>query len=253
MSTKIVVGCCTLLVLIFQLLRTFATPVSPQRAAEPARSDRAESPARNADGSLLAAVEEFAASGGARTDRAWRKISSYSRDDLVGRLNRISGALPEHDRRRVLIAFLLCNIDQDYPLNKKIVVSSLEPKSGYRQFYGDWATGLTIRLVQRGDRSLLPHLFAAAEWSDGAMSEELSGFFIEEIRTEPAAFLSELKDATPQVRQQVYRVMSADIFSAEDRKELDRALTSAAGNTATAPVAREMLRALSTHRVSSPE
>jgi hypothetical protein len=249
MSTKIVVGCCTLLVLIFQLLRTFATPAGPQRAAE-ARSARAEAPARNADGSLMAAVEEFAAGGGMSSDRAWRKINSYSRADLVGRLNRISGALPEDDRRRVLIAFLLCNLDQDYPLNKKVVVSSLEPKSGYRQFYGDWAAGLMIRLVQRGDRSLLPHLFAAAEWSDGAMSEELSAFFIDATRTESAAFLSELKDAPPQVRRQVYKVMSAGIFSAEDRKELDEALTSAARDADTAPVAREMLRALS---ASSPE
>lgn len=250
MPTKIIVGCGALLVLTGGLLLGFDTQVGRRNVTEPAQDARAEVPVQDADASLLADVERFAASGGGVSDKTWKRISSYPREDLVGRLNRISAALPEHDRRRVLIAFLLCNLDQDYPLNKKIVISGLAPKPQYRQFYGDWAAGLVIRLIQRGDRSLLPHLFTAAEWSDGAMTEELAGFFVEEIRAEPATFLADLKTVPPRDRREVYTVIDASIFSDRDRKEIRGLLRSAAKNSDIAPVAREMLRALSS---SSPQ
>jgi len=228
------------------LLLSFGTPVGPRKGAELAQNARAEVPVQNADANLIADVERFAASGGGiSSDATWKRLHSYPREDLVGRLNRISAALPQDDRRRILIAFLFCNLDQDYSLNKKLVISGLAPSPQYRQFYGDWAAGLVIRLVQRGDRSLLPHLFAAAEWSDGAMSGELAGFFLEEIRAEPATFLADLKEAPPQVRREVYKVIDAGILSDRDRKEIKKLLTSAAKNSDIAPLTREMLRALS--------
>ena len=96
---------------------------------------------------------------------------------------------------------------------------------------------------------MLPHIFAAAEWSDGAMSEELSGFFVEEMKNEPEMFLSNLKAMPLRTRHKVYKLFDESVLSDEDQRNIKEYLISVPKNSATAQIAKEMLKALpATHQ-----
>ena len=243
MSKIIELGCCCLLVIACSFLMGCYVPASPGQRYEV--SQTTEMPSKNTDLELITEIEKFSGSGDSSvSDEAWKRINSYPRQDVIDRLKRLYTSLPEDDHHRVLIAFVLCNLDEDYQTNKQVVLSSLTPKPYYKHFYGDWAAALLIRLIQRGDKSLLPHIFAAAEWSDGAMSEELSGFFVEEMKNEPEMFLSNLKAMPLRTRHKVYKLFDESVLSDEDQRNIKEYLISVPKNSATAQIAKEMLKAL---------
>jgi hypothetical protein len=134
-----------------------------------------------ADSDLLEVVKQFCGDESKAPD-AWQKLSSYPPPELSQRLFRIFRSLPENDHRRVLIAFVLCNLNYDYETNREIVRSSLSKPPAYEHFYADWPAALINRLIERGDIDLISQLFASANWADGAASTDLSGYFTKDFR-----------------------------------------------------------------------
>lgn len=189
----------------------------------------------SADERLLADVEDFSSSNTRPSEEAWSRINGQPQAEMRARLSRLSASLPERDGRRVFIAFALCHLGEDYSANKEIVVSSLTKKPVYERVYGDWAADLVIRLARRGDKSLLPHLFASANWSDGAMASDLSGFFTEELKSEPDVFLSHLEGTPPAVRQKVYELFDGWELSDQDRQAIKAYLKSVAKTSDAGP------------------
>ena len=137
---------------------------------------------------------------------AWKKLSSYPPQQLAGKLLQISRSLPEDDRHRVLIAFILCNLNYDYQTNSEIVSSSLSEKSRYKHF-DDWAAALIFRLIEKGDKDLLPLLFASTKWSDGAFSTSLSGYLTKSFTKDPHFFLRKLGEQLKIIRYLTYSLV----------------------------------------------
>jgi hypothetical protein len=97
-------------------------------------------------------------------------------------------------------------LDHEYQSNQKIVSSNLKHPPN-PDVPPDLAAALIIRLIQRGDTDLLPDLFKATSWADGAMGDELSSFFIEEMKGRPTQFLTKLSEQPREIRPGVYRLI----------------------------------------------
>ncbi|MBV9924357.1 MAG: hypothetical protein JOZ96_04885 [Acidobacteria bacterium] len=243
MPIKILVGCCCLLVLTCRYFMGCYAPTAQVKGPQAAQLASAAPSAREADERLLADVAAFASHEG-RAEEAWARLNSRPQAETLYRLNRLSASLPVRDRNRVLIAFALCHLGGDYSANKQVVLSSLAKKPPYDEFSGDWAASLVIRLARRGDKSVLPHLFASADWADGATGADLQGFFTKELKSEPGVFLSNLEGTPPAIRQKVYGLLDPYGLSDADRRELQAYFKSVSKPSAAAPLADELLRAL---------
>lgn len=194
---------------------------------------------------LLRLVETFSGAEGHESDEAWRKLNAYPRQELINTLRQVSGDLPQDDRRRVLVAFVLCCFDYEYKDNRQIIINSLTAEPAYRDFYHDWSADLVNRLINRGDKELLTHLFAATEWADGAFSASLSGYLSTHMKNDPYTFLSTLRSEPELTRQRVYRQIRRDeLLSKEDVRKLRTYLSSVNRESDLSQVAKEMLEAL---------
>lgn len=199
---------------------------------------------RGMDGKLIRQVREFARDEGPPGKRAWEELNAYPRQELIDSLLRLRGATPEGDPLRTDIAFVLCNFDHDYQANRSAITTAFAKTSPH--VFGE--ERLIIRLVARGDTDLLPVLFSAAGWSDGALSAGLSETFAEQLRSDPERFLLKLKDEPSGTRREVYEVLSGTRLPENDVAEIRKYLKSVREDAAVAPVAREMLATLAARR-----
>lgn len=205
-------------------------------AAATPRRDRKE---------VLKLVKTFSGAEGEESDAAWVKLSAYPRQELIDTLRQTSGDLPPDDHHRVLVAFVLCCFDYEYKDNRQIIINSLTEKPAYRDFYADWPADLINRLINRSDKELLTHLFAATEWADGAFSASLSGYLSTHMKDDPHTFLSALRLEPEPTRQRVYRQIRRDeLLSEEDVRKVRTYLSSVNRESDLSQVAKEMLAAL---------
>lgn len=196
------------------------------------------------DGNVIEQVRKFAGDEGAVGQEAWKGLNAYPRQELISSLTNIQKATPEGDPLRVDIAFVLCNLDYEYRPNRQLIIDAFTKTN--RHALGE--ERLLGRLVGRGDHELLPVLFSAAEWSDGAVSEGLSDTFAEQLRSDPGKFLLELKTEPSELRRKVYALLDETALSKEDVKKVELYVEALPRDSAIAPVAEEMLRALTVSR-----
>jgi len=233
--------------LIFQLSVSFVAVLmgcspatSSSQVSGSNQTRKVEQATVGVDRTLIEQVRKFANDEGAAGQAAWETLNAYPRQELISSLTKIQKATPESDPLRVDIAFVLCNLDYEYQPNRQLIVSAFTKTN--RHALGE--ERLISRLILRGDKELLPVLFSAVEWSDGAVSEGLSDTFAEQLRSDPEKFLLELKSEPLGVRQKVYALMDDSVLSEEDVKKVKKYLAALPRDSGIAPVAKEMLKAL---------
>ncbi len=195
-------------------------------------------------------IETFASSDATASAKAWGVLESYDRQSLISELTRLYGSASDDDYHKVLIAFTFCKLNHEYAANRSIVLSSLAKKSPYKRFYGDWAASLVHRLLLGGDKELLSDLFTAAEWSDGAMSEELSGAYSDGIRDDPGGFLKTLAAQSESNRHKVYTLLKDNSLTKDESERVKAFLKSIPPTSDLHPTAQETIKALQSDRNS---
>jgi hypothetical protein len=197
------------------------------------------------DKELLRLVEVYAGSG-EDSNGAWDKLNSYPRQDLVNHLLKVRSSLPTDDYHRALIAFVLCNLNYDYENNRKIILDSFTDTAVYKTPFADWAGNLIDRLIERGDHELLPTLFKATGWADGALAASLSGYLTKYLKRDPSMFLSKLAAEPTLTRRGVYqRILNDELLTEEDKAQIKVYLKSIPPGSPMKRVADEMYTALS--------
>jgi hypothetical protein len=194
---------------------------------------------------LIALARDFATSDSRRRDLAWKTLNSYPRSELIEKLVQVQEDNATDEPDRLAVAFVLCNLDFDYGANKQLIVATMRKEPHNQNPYSDWAAELIGRLIRRGDKTLLPVLFEVAEWSDGALSEEISGVYLDSWRSDPKGFLTELKAVPMTARRQVYFLLINDVLlTAEDSSKMKVFLRSASNDLSVGSIAQEMLAAI---------
>lgn len=196
------------------------------------------------DKQLLEQIEQFASSDENVSAVAWRNLQSHDRSKLIHDLTRIRDAAAPDDRNRALIAFTFCALGHEYDSNRKVVVSALSRKAPFKDLYGDWAAALVRRLMNQGDHQLLAQLFEAAEWSDGAMSEELASSYSQGLKADPENFLRLLSAQSEAIRNRVINLLKYESFTADEKTKVNNYLKSVPRESNLAPLARQIMNAL---------
>jgi hypothetical protein len=196
------------------------------------------------DGDILKEVEVFASSDATASAKAWQVLESYGHQNLIDNLTRLYASTSPDDYHRVLIAFTLCKLNHEYAGNRSIVLSSLAKKPPYKRFYSDWAASLVHRLLLGGDKEVLANLLTAAEWSDGAMSEELSGAYSDAIRNDPQTFLRTLASQSENTRRQVYALLKDNSLTKDESARVKTFLKSVPPASEFHRTAQEAIKAL---------
>src|SRR6266404_3434889 len=161
------------------------------------------------DKDLLEEVERFAVGQSRARQEAWSRLDNYPRKELIDSLLHLQQTMPTDDPRYLKISFVLCFLDYAYNTNRQIILSDLTQKRK-KDIPPDLVAELVIRLIRRGDKDLLLSLFEAAHWADGAMADDLSAIFIEQMRTDPDIFLDKLRSEPIQIRRNVYRLIFSE-------------------------------------------
>ena len=196
------------------------------------------------DKQLITEVEQFTSSDERVSDSAWRRLQGRTRSELIEDLTRISDASAPDDQNRVLIAFTLCSLGHDYSSNRQIVVSALSKKPPFKHLAGDWAVSLIRRLIVRGDHDLLVLLFDASDWSDGAMTTELTHAYSQTLVADPATFLRMLSSRPEQTRSQVILLFKDNSLTEDEKKKVKAYLQNVSRQSSFGHLAEEMMRAL---------
>jgi hypothetical protein len=191
---------------------------------------------------LVKDVKTFTVDVGPEGEKAWARLRSVPRAELVGRLVALRGRLPADDAMQPRIAFVLCNLDYEYPANASIVAAALARHAQYRNFGGDDAAGLLARLIERGDQTLLPVLLRSAAWADGALAEQLSDTIADRLVKDTDALLVALRVQRQQTRARIYRFISAEgTLNREDRQTIRNRLRRITPKNKVYPIAQELL------------
>jgi len=198
----------------------------------------------SSDRELTKQVERFASSDATESTRAWKVLESSNRESLINQLTRLYEATPSDDYHRVLISFTFCKLNHNYAVNRNIVLSSLSKTLPYKRFYGDWAASLAHRLFVGGDKEVLAELFRAADWSDGAMSEELSGAYSDAIKSDPQGFLRVLAAQSGSNRIKVYELLKNNSLTNDESEKIKAYLRSVSPTSDLHSTAQETLKAL---------
>jgi hypothetical protein len=122
--------------------------------------------------------------------------------------------------RRLLVA-LLCSLDYETTTYKTAIVKAFTKEPHNQNNDADWEAELLQRLIKKGHTDLLPELLRASEWSDGALSESLSDFFVDQLRTAPQDLVLQLSRQPSGVRRSVCRQIGYGEPSADDLKNLN--------------------------------
>lgn len=201
------------------------------------------------DKDLLKQVETFGSSDATASAKARKAFDSYERQNLIDSLTRLYASASLDDYHRVLIAFTFCELGHEYKANRRVVLSSLA-KTPFKRFYGDWATSLVHRLLLGGDKEVLGDLFTAAEWSDGAMSEELSSAYSDGIKNDPEWFLKTLAPQSENTRRQVYALLTDNSLTKDENERVKAFLRSVPPTSDLHRTAQETIKALQSNRNS---
>lgn len=196
------------------------------------------------DDQLMSLVNQIAAGADERSE-SWKALNNTPREELITRLQRIRDGLPDNDRRRISVAFVLCLLGHDYENNKSLIVKAMLREPHQENPDSDWELELVHRLIARGDTQLLPALFQMVPRADGAMAEAISGYVTYHMRNQPEQFLLELKPQPKELRLAVYWcLMHDELLTDEDLASLKRYLESVPKTGPTFNVAHEMLSAI---------
>jgi hypothetical protein len=200
------------------------------------------------DTALINDIKTFTADVGQEGEKAWKRLRSIPRDELIRRLLDMRSRLDADDSMRPRIAFVLCNLDYEYLSNAKIVASALSRETKYRNFYADDAAGLIIRLIDRGDKSLWPVLLSSAAWADGALAEQLGDTIGDRLLNDTDTLLEVLNAQPKEIRVKVYRLIGAEgAFSPQDRQLITGRLRTIRPKAKAYPVAQELLSSVFDH------
>jgi hypothetical protein len=147
--------------------------------------------------------------------------------EIIERLPKLQETSHKDPINGVSIAFLLCNLDYDVENNKRAVVEAFinDLHSRPRPLV-EWEACLLDRLMKKGHKDLLPIIFDAVEYSDGALSDSLSYFLLQQLRDEPQDFLVRLDRQSKSVRQRVYSFLPYAEILPEELNKTVRYLTS---------------------------
>jgi hypothetical protein len=194
------------------------------------------------DAALLNDVKTFTADVGQDGEKAWARLQSIPRDKLIRRLIAMRSAIPADDSMQPRIAFVLGILDYEYRSNARIVASSLSREARYRNFYGDDAAALIVRLIDRGDKTLLPILLGSADWADGALAEQLNDTITDRLVRDTDTLLEALRVQPRKTRAKIYRLIRGDAaFSAEDKERVRKRLRGINTKANSYPNAQELL------------
>jgi hypothetical protein len=187
------------------------------------------------DAELVEQIEAFSTDLGELGEAAWKQLEAYPRQELIDRLSHIRDASNQDDFIKTNIAFLLCNLDQDYQANREIIVSAFNQSPDTAELY----EAQIDRLITRGDKELLQVLFAIAPRSDGALSDGLAETFAHQIMGNTEAFLTQLRTQPRTTRIQVSDFINSAI-SDQDKITIKSLLRSIPQTSPLAGLAKEM-------------
>jgi hypothetical protein len=194
------------------------------------------------DAALISDIKMFAEDVGQEGQKAWERLRSIPRDELIRRLLNIRSRLPADDSMQPRIAFVFCKLDYEYSSNVAIVASALSREAKYRNFYADDAAGLIIRLIDQGDKSLWPILLGSTEWADGALAEQLRDTIAAHLVNDTDTLLDVLRVQPKETRVQIYRLIGSEgAFSAQDKQVISGRLRAVDPKAKVYPVAEELL------------
>ena len=201
-------------------------PPSSQASATRAKFSTAASKQGLTDKNLLALVTKFAV-GIENEEAVLQELGRHPRFEIIERLTKLQEASHKEPIDGVLIAFLLCNLDYDVENNKRAVVAAFVKDLHSRpRPHVEFEACLLARLMKKGHKDLLPVLFDAVEYSDGALSQSLSYFFLEQLRDEPQDFLVQLNRQSKSVKRVVYSFLAYASISPEELNKTVRYLNS---------------------------
>jgi hypothetical protein len=197
------------------------------------------------DEELLELVETFSTDVGEPGEDAWKQLQSYSRQELIDRVTNIGDEPDQDDFVRTNIAFLMCNLDQDYESNREIIVSAFNQSPDTAELY----EAQIDRLIRRGDKGLLQVLFAITPQSDGALSDGLAETFAFQIKTDTEGFLAQLRSQPRSTRSQISDFVNSAI-SDQDKSAVRSFLRSIPETSQLANLAKEVESDLSQVKIN---
>jgi len=187
------------------------------------------------DEELLELVETFSTDVGEDGEDAWKQLQGYSRQELIDRVSKIGDEPDQDDFVRTNIAFLMCNLDQDYESNREIIVSAFNQSPDTAELY----EAQIDRLIRRGDKGLLQILFEITPQSDGALSDGLAETFAFQIKTDTEGFLAQLRNQPRSTRSQISDFVNSAI-SDQDKSAVRSFLRSIPETSQLANLAKEV-------------
>lgn len=209
------------------------------------RTEQTPTRASLTDEQLMALVKKLAQ--GAEVEPAvLQEIARYPRNETIGQLLKLHDALPDGEASKVSIAYLLCSLDYETTTYKAAIVKAFTREPHNKNNDADWEAELLERLIRKGHRDLLAELLRASEWSDGALSESLSDFFVDQLRTAPQDFVVQLSRQPGSVRRSVCFQIGYGEPSTDDLKNLNTYLATISDPNLKA-TAREILTAAQRH------
>lgn len=209
------------------------------------RTEQTPNRASLTDEQLMSLVKKL--SQGAEVEPAvLQEIARYPRNETISQLVKLHDALPDDDARKASIAYLLCSLDYETTTYKAAIVKSFTKEPHNKNNDADWEAELLQRLIKKGHHDLLPELLRASEWSDGALSESLSDFFVDQLRTAPQDFVVQLSGQPSSVRRSVCLQIGYGEPSTDDLKNLNTYLATISDPDLKA-VGREILTAVQRH------
>jgi hypothetical protein len=209
-------------------------------ANQPSGAANSNALTATSDADLLEQIDVFSTDVGEPGEEAWKQLEAYPRQELIDRLSLVRDASTEDEFIKTNIAFVLCNLDQDYQVNRGIIVSAFNQSPDTADLY----EGQIDRLIQRGDKDLLQVLFDIAPRSDGDLSEGLADTFAEQMKTSTEAFLTQLATQPRTTRSQVSDFVNS-AASDDDKSMIKMFLKSIPASSPLAGLAKEMLSDLS--------
>ena len=196
-----------LALLVLPLILCCGSPRSNEVAIQkPSSTPASQTQTELSDESLMTFVNSFASENQTEQPRAWQELARYPRAELIAHLRKLQETR-NAEREQVAIAFLFCNLDYEVTNNKRIIVNAFQKEPHNQNNDADWQADLVWRLLQKGHKDLLPVLFKASEWSDGALSEALADYFTDLRKAHPKDFAAQLSGESKATQQAVYRLL----------------------------------------------
>ena len=209
------------------------------------RTEQTPTRASLTDEQLIALVNKLA-QGAEVEPSVLQEIARYPRNETISQLVKLHDALPDGDASKASIAYLLCILDYETTTYKAAIVKVFTKEPHNKNNDADWEAELIQRLIKKGHTDLLPELLRASEWSDGALSESLSDFFVDQLRTAPQDFVLQLSRQPSSVRRNVCLQIGYGGPSIDDLKSLNTYLATISDPNLKA-TGREILTAAQRH------